>query len=86
MQNVYFVEQIQHNKTTGLWTKGVVVKNAEGKDNEAAGLQTYHAYLGAYAYGNDPDIDYVRCRFEAADDSREPLEETWAESPGLNGQ
>lgn len=77
MNNVYFVHQVQHNKTTGLWTKGIVIKNAEGVDNEAAALQAYHSYLGAYAYGNNPDIDYVYCRLTAANNIREPLEESW---------
>lgn len=77
MSNVYFVHQVQHNKTTGQWTKGIVVKADPIGDNEAAALQTYHAYLGAYGYGNNADIDYVYCRMTAADNSREPLEESW---------
>jgi hypothetical protein len=77
MTNVYFVEQVQHNKTTNQWTKGVVVKADENADNEAAALQSYHAYLGAYGYGNNPDIDYVYCRIHAADNIREPIEEWW---------
>lgn len=77
MSNVYFVHQVQHNKTTGQWTKGIVVKADPIGDNEAAALQAYHAYLGAYGYGNNADIDYVYCRMTAADNSREPLEESW---------
>lgn len=77
MNNVYFVSQVQHNRTTGVWTKGLVVKADPGVDNEAAALQTYHAYLGAYGYGNNVDIDYVYCRLVAADHVREPLEESW---------
>lgn len=80
MNNVYFVHQIQHNKTTGQWTKGIVIKNTPDIDNEAAALQTYHAYLGAYGYGNNADIDYVYCRLTAANNSREPLEEEWEAS------
>lgn len=77
MKNVYFVHQVQHNKTTNTWTKGIVIKADEGVDNEAAALQTYHAFLGAYGYGNNADIDYVYCRLTAADHMREPLEESW---------
>lgn len=77
MNNTYFVTQVQHNKNTDVWTKGVVIKSTEGADNEAAALQTYHAYLGAYGYGNNTDIDYVYCRLVAADNSREPMEESW---------
>ena len=54
-----------------------VIKNDPNADNEAAAFQTYHAYLGAYGYGNNADIDYVRCRLDAADNTREPIEETW---------
>ena len=80
MKNVYFVNQAYHNKTTDTWTKGFVVKADPDVDNEAAALQTYHAYLGTYGYGNNIDIDYVYCRLCAADGSREPLEEHWEES------
>lgn len=77
MKNVYFLHQVQHNKTTGQWSKGIVIKDDPTKDNEEAALQGYHAYLGAYAYGNNADIDYVYCRITAADGSREPVEERW---------
>lgn len=77
MTNIYFVEQVQHNKTTNQWTKGVVVKADDNADNEAAALQTYHAYLGAYGYGNNADIDYVYCRLYAVGNIREPMEEEW---------
>ena len=77
MTNVYFISQAYHNKTNDTWTKGLVVKSDPAVDNEAAALQSYHAYLGAYGYGNNPDIDYVYCRLTSADDTREPLEEYW---------
>ena len=77
MTNVYFVEQVQHNKTNNQWTKGVVVKADPEADNEAAALQSYHAYLGAYGYGNNQDIDYVYCRLYGVGNIREPLEEEW---------
>ena len=77
MNNVYFVHQVQHNKTTDVWTKGIVVKSDPNADNEVSALQTYHAYLGAYGYGNNPDIDYVYCQLTSATGSREPISETW---------
>ena len=80
MKNVYFINQAYHNKTTDTWTKGFVVKADPDVDNEAAALQTYHAYLGAYGYGNNADVDYVFCRLCDADGSREPMEEHWEES------
>lgn len=77
MNNVYFVHQIYHNKTTGQWSKGIVVKDNPAINNEEAALQAYHAYLGAYAYNNNADIDYVYCRISAAGNAREPIEEEW---------
>lgn len=77
MTNVYFISQAYHNKINDTWTKGLVVKSDPNVDNEAAALQTYHAYLGAYAYGNNADIDYVYCRISAAGGVREPIEEEW---------
>ena len=77
MDNVYFVQQAYHNKTTDTWNKGIVIKDSPNADNEAAALQTYHAYLGAYGYGNNADIDYVYCRLTSAVNAREPMEEIW---------
>lgn len=51
----YFLHQIKHNKAEDTWDKGVVVK-----DTLDAAWQSYHAYLGAYAYGNQADTDYVQ--------------------------
>ena len=54
MEEKYFLTQIQ--RKNGVYTKGVVIK-----DTLDAARQSYHAYLGAYGYGNDPTIDYVAC-------------------------
>lgn len=48
----FFVTQIK--RTNGTFEKGVVVK-----DTADEALQTFHAYLGAYAYGKDANTDYV---------------------------
>ena len=45
---------IQIKRTKGVIDKGVVVK-----DDLDAAKQSYHAYLGAYAFGNNADTDYV---------------------------
>jgi hypothetical protein len=50
----YFLTQIK--RTNGTFEKGCVVK-----DSLDAVKQSYHAYLGAYAYGNNKDTDYVQC-------------------------
>ena len=57
---VYFLHQIKHNKTTDVWDKGIVVK-AETSGNYESALQSYHAYLAAYAYNHDQNADYVMC-------------------------
>lgn len=54
MEEKYFLVQIKH--TNGTWEKGVVVK-----DTLDAARQSYHAYLGAYGYGNQAGTDYVAC-------------------------
>lgn len=48
----FFLVQIK--RTKGVIEKGVVVK-----DDLDAAKQSYHAYLGAYAFGNNADTDYV---------------------------
>lgn len=52
--NIFFLHQIK--RTSGTFDKGIVVK---GTFNEAK--QGYHAYLGAYAYGQNADTDFVSC-------------------------
>lgn len=54
MEDKYFLVQIKH--TNGTYEKGVVVK-----DTLDAARQSYHAYLGAYGYGNNAQTDYVAC-------------------------
>lgn len=53
MENMYFVHQIK--RTNGTIEKGIVVK-----ETLDAAKQTYHAYLGAYAYNHDATTDYVQ--------------------------
>lgn len=54
MENKFFLHQIK--RTNGTYDKGIVVK-----DTYEAAKQSYHAYLGAYAYGNDKNVDFVQC-------------------------
>lgn len=51
----FFLHQIKHITSTDTWDKGIVVK-----DTLDAARQSYHAYLGAYGYGNNADTDYVQ--------------------------
>lgn len=48
----YYLVQVK--RTKGTIEKGVVVK-----DSLDEARQSYHAYLGAYAYGKDQNTDYV---------------------------
>ena len=50
----YFLVQIK--RTNNVIEKGVVVK-----DTLDGARQSYHAYLGAYGYGNNAQTDYVAC-------------------------
>lgn len=54
MEEKYFLVQIQ--RKDGAYTKGVVVK-----DSLDAARQSFHAYLGAYGFGQDKAVDYVQC-------------------------
>ena len=55
MVNQFYIHEIR-GKENVIANKGIVV--AETYD---AAKQGYHAYLGAYAYGNNPDTDFVSC-------------------------
>jgi len=55
MENQFYVHEIR-GKNNEIANKGIVV--AETYD---AAKQGYHAYLGAYAYGNDAGTDFVSC-------------------------
>ena len=52
--NKFFLHQIK--RTNDAFDKGIVVK-----DTYEAAKQGFHAYLGAYAYGQNPDTDFVSC-------------------------
>lgn len=76
----YFVHQIK--RTKGVYEKGIVVK-----DTLEDAKQTYHAYLGAYAYNNhkDKDTKEVLTDFVSAYISNTTgmidMHETWEQIP-----
>lgn len=70
---MFFLHQIKH--TNGAYDKGIVVKETLGDAK-----QGYHAYLGAYAYGHDPNTDFVSCMISNEDGGIE-LNETWKTVP-----
>lgn len=65
----FFLHQIK--RTGGVFDKGIVVK-----DNFEAAKQGYHAYLGAYAYGQHAETDYVQCEITDSAGAR-IMFETW---------
>ena len=67
--NKYFLHQIK--QTSGAIQKGIVVK-----DTFEAAKQGYHAYLGAYAYGQDSATDYVSCHITSMSGAV-LMDETW---------
>ena len=69
MENKYFLHQIKH--TNEAYDKGIVVK-----DTYEGAKQSYHAYLGAYAYGQNPQTDFVSCEITDMTGTR-LMAETW---------
>lgn len=71
MENKYFLHQIK--LTNGTYDKGVVVK-----DTLEAAQQSYHAYLGAYAYDHDASTKFVSCMItDRTGNIIRPFTETW---------
>lgn len=65
----FFMHRIKH--TNGVFDKGIEVK-----DTYEAAKQSYHAYLGAYAYGQNVDTDFVSCMITDVNGAV-LMEETW---------
>jgi hypothetical protein len=77
MENTFFLHQIKH--TNGTFEKGIVVKtDGTSRENFEAVKQSYHAYLGAYAYGHDEKTDFVSCFItDLSGNLIAPFSETW---------
>ena len=73
MENKFFMHQIK--RTNGAIDKGIVVK-----DSFEGAKQSYHAYLGAYAYGQNADTDFVSCMITDSYGSL-LMAETWNLNP-----
>lgn len=54
MENKFFMHRIKC--TNEVYDKGIEVK-----DSYDATKQSYHSYLGAYAYGHDANTTLVSC-------------------------
>jgi len=73
MENTYFMHRIKHTAGDNpSWDKGIEVH-----ETEAAARQSYHAYLGAYAYDHATNVDYVKCRVDDIMSGNAILEEEW---------
>lgn len=70
MDNQFYIHEIR-GKNNEIANKGIVV--AATYD---AAKQGYHAYLGAYAYGNNADTDFVSCMITDKSGAR-LMYETW---------
>ena len=69
-ENKFFMHRIK--RTNGTYDKGIVVK-----DTFEAAKQSYHAYLGAYAYGQNASTDFVSCMITDKLSGIVLMEETW---------
>ena len=59
MIHVCFMTRVKRT-TDGTWDKGCEIKEgATDKEAFDAAQQSFHAYLGAYAYGKQENVDYV---------------------------
>ena len=71
MENKFFMHRIKC--TNGTYDKGIEVK-----DSFDDAKQSYHAYLGAYAYGHDANTDFVQCMItDKLSGGMVLMDETW---------
>ena len=70
MENKFFMHRIR--RTDGTFDKGIEVK-----DTYEAAKQSYHAYLGAYAYGQNEKTDFVSCMITELMSNVVLMQETW---------
>ena len=69
MENKFFMHRIKRNND--IWDKGIEVH-----DTYDAAKQSFHAYLGAYAYGHNEGTDFVQCIITDMSGA-ELMEENW---------
>lgn len=69
METKFFMHRIK-------CTNGTIDKGIEVKDTFEAAKQSYHAYLGAYAYGQNAGTDFVSCEITDIYGAR-LMDETW---------
>ena len=78
MESKFFLHQIKY--TGDAFDKGIVIK-----DSLEAAKQSYHAYLGAYAYGNSANTTWVSAMItDSYGIVMEPYHETWIQEAPAN--
>lgn len=76
---MYFMHRIRR-------TNGVVDKGIEVKETLDDAKQAYHAQLSAWAYGHDPNTDFVSVCITDDDENFQLLTfETWKQKPVETG-
>lgn len=75
MDNKFFMHRIKR-------TSGTIDKGIEVKDSFEGAKQSFHAYLGAYAYGQNVDTDFVSCEITDIFGAR-LMNETWVKDNGV---
>ena len=71
---MFFMHRIKHTTNNDNWDKGIEVK-----ETLEAAKQSYHAYLGAYAYEHDANTNFVSCMI-SNEEGAILLNETWQKS------
>lgn len=69
---MFFMHRIR--RTSGNYDKGIEVK-----ETLDAAKQSYHAYLGAYAYNHDANTDFVNVMI-SDDNASILMNEVWTEA------
>lgn len=76
VEQKYFMHRIKHDNSkegSTAWDKGIEVH-----ETYSSALQSYHAYLGAYAYDHAANIDFVQCGItNTVGGDKFIMEETW---------
>lgn len=71
MVNKFFMHRAKET------TNGEIDKGTEVHPTYDSAKQSYHAYLGAYAYGKEKDVTFVQCSITDKTTHEPLMGETW---------
>lgn len=71
MVNKFFMHRAKET------TNGDIDKGTEVHPTYDSAKQSYHAYLGAYAYGKEKDVTFVQCSITDKTTHEPLMGETW---------